>query len=131
MQCESTVESAESARAQSLEGAQYTTRAQFESAESRVQTREYRECENEECVRMQNTRVQSRGYRECQNAESRVQSESTKTRVQRLRESKVESAEIVNAESVSTVREHSGESTESKVQRVQGRRVERRKHSAR
>jgi len=98
-----------------------------------VQTREYRECENEECVRMQNTRVQSRGYRECQNAESRVQSESTETRVQRLRESKVESAEIVSAESVSTVQEHSGESTKSRVQRVQGHRVERprREHSAR
>jgi hypothetical protein len=32
--------------------------------------------------------------------------------VQRVRESKVESAEIVSAESVSTVREHSGESKE-------------------
>ena len=96
-----------------------------------MQTREYRECENEECVRMQNTRVQSRAYRECQNAESRVQSESTKTRVQRLRESKVESADIVSAESVSTVREHSGESTKSRVQRVQGHKVERSEHSAR
>ena len=96
-----------------------------------MQTREYRECENEECVRMQNTRVQSRGYRECQNAESRVQSESTKTRVQRLRESKVESAEIVSAESVCTVREHSGESAESRVPRVRGHRLERRESSVR
>ena len=63
-------------------------------------------------------------------AESRVQSESTKTRVQRLRESKVESADIVSAESVSTVQEHSGESTKSRVQRVQGHKVERSEHSA-
>ena len=51
--------------------------------------------------------------------------------MQRLRESKVESAEIVSAESVSTVREHSGESTKSRVQRVRGHRVERREHSVR
>ena len=64
-------------------------------------------------------------------AESECKLESKGSRVQRVRESKVESAEIVSAESVSTVREHSGESTESRVQSVQGHSVERREHSAR
>ena len=56
---------------------------------------------------------QWREYRECEGAETRVQSESTESRVQRVRESKVESAEIVSAKSVSRVRECRVESTES------------------
>ena len=60
-----------------------------------------------------------------------MQSESTESRVQRVRESKVESAEIVSAESVCTVREHSGESAESRVPRVRGHRLERRESSVR
>ena len=55
----------------------------------------------------ESARMQTREYRECENADSRVQSDSTESRVQRVRESKVESAEIVSAESVSTVRESS------------------------
>ena len=93
--------------------------------------------------------------RECENAESRVQRESENAESRggstvhyesTVREYRVESAESQSAESariqsrecrdvsaeiVSTVREHSGKSTESREQRVQGHRVERREHSAR
>ena len=58
-------------------------------------------------------------------------SEGAESRVQRVRESKVESAEIVSAESVCTVRKHSGESAESRVQSVRGHRLERRESSVR
>jgi hypothetical protein len=86
------VESAESARAQSLEGAQCTMRAQFESAESecRLESTESArmknvlECKTRECrvegtesARMQsrecNLRVQRRECRDCENPKSRVQ----------------------------------------------------------
>ena len=86
------VESAESARAQSLEGAQCTMRAQFENAESecRLESTESArmknvlECKTRECrvegtesARMQsrecNLRVQRRECRDCENPKSRVQ----------------------------------------------------------
>jgi hypothetical protein len=111
----------------------------LDSKGPRVQRVRESKVEIAEIVSTENSRAQSREEgvectmgSQCQNAESRVQSESTETRVQRLREYTVESAEIVSAESVSTVQEHSGESTKSRVQRVQGHRVERprREHSA-
>ena len=60
-----------------------------------------------------------------------MQSESTESRMQRVRESKVKSTEIVSAESVNTVREHRGESAKSRVPRVRGHRLERRESSVR
>ena len=102
----------------------------------RMQSREYKECENaesecrlRECrVESTDSRVKGRARKECENAESRVQSaesrvqsaeynecNGTESRVQTVRESKVESRKIVSAESVCTVREHSGESARAQT----------------
>ena len=60
-----------------------------------------------------------------------MHSESTELRVQRVRESKVESAEIVSAESDSTVRDYRVESTKSaRIQSREGRDCEYRVESA-